>query len=117
MQRIAWAALSLMIWMCGCNSVPAPQGVDADPDYLYPWGTPRQDLETRYGKTKFYWVPEREPEDAFAAATMRQMLAAGKARARSYQVFSQVRPEGGAYADYVFYNDREQVLYTARRSR
>ena len=85
---------------------------------LYPWGTTREDLETKYGAGKLIYIVNEVPRDEFAAATVKEMVSLRRPRAVAYEVFTR-RNFGtggdGFYSDYVFFNDQNRVLYAARR--
>ena len=90
---------------------------DIDAEALYTPGTSRDDLETRFGPGTFFWIYDLVPKDEFAAATIKAMISIRKPRPAAYEVFLRrsVNPGVPDYRDYVFYNDRIQVLYAARR--
>ena len=108
------SAMSLL--GCGQPSTPSDAG-DIDADALYTPGTSRDDLETRFGPGAFYWIYDLIPKDEFAAATIKAMISIRKPRPAAYEVFLRRSADPGrpSYRDYVFYNDRTQVLYAARR--
>jgi hypothetical protein len=110
--------LLLITLMAGCGPSVGPGGTgERDPDTLYPRGAHKTELEERFGRGKTVWIVNEVPDDDFAAATVRAMLATGRPRPQGYQVFLQFSGTTGKYyRDYVFYNDREYVLYVARRS-
>src|SRR5258708_7313113 len=111
MRRLA---ILLIILGNGCASTAGL--TERDPDTLYPWGASKFELEERYGRSKTIWIVDQVPEDTFAAATVRAMLSTGSPRPQGYQLFLQPSATPGKYyRDYVFYNDRERVLYVARR--
>lgn len=108
-------ALFAIIAIAGCAASTGP--TERDPDTLYPWGASKVELEERYGRSKTIWIVDQVPEDTFAAATVRAMLSTGSPRPQGYQLFLQPSATPGKYYhDYVFYNDRERVLYVARRA-
>jgi hypothetical protein len=109
--------LACFILLSGCasNSVDSR---DIDEDVLYPWGTTRDDLETKYGAGRLIYIVNEVPRDEFAAAAVKEMVSLRRPRAVSYEVF--VRRNSGTggegyYSDYVFFNDQNRVLYAARR--
>jgi hypothetical protein len=117
-RAAAALALACCVLLTGCGPSGGVGGTgERDPDSLYPWGAHKSELELRFGRGKTVWMVGEVPNDEFAAATVRSMLATGRPRPQAYQVFFQTSPTPGKYySDYVFYNDREYVLYVARRS-
>ena len=116
MKHLAASLFVALLAGCGPNVGIGGTG-ERDPDTLYPWGAHKSDLEERFGRGKTVWIVNQVPDDDFAAATVRAMLATGRPRPQAYQLFFQTSPTPGRYyREYVFYNDREQVLYVARRS-
>ncbi|MDB5322822.1 MAG: hypothetical protein JWN40_4453 [Phycisphaerales bacterium] len=115
------AGIVTLIWAIssnGCSPVSdTSRNADIDAEALYTPGTSRDDLETRFGPGSFYWIYDLIPKDEFAAATIKAMVSIRKPRPAAYEVFLRRNTgPGGAYSrDYVFYNDRAQVLYAARR--
>jgi hypothetical protein len=121
-QPIRPAAITLLLAVisllgCGQSSSPPGASADIDAESLYPPGATRDDLETRFGPGAFTWIYEQVPKDEFAAATIKAMVSIRKPRPAAYEVFLRrsASPGGVYYRDYVFYNDRTQVLYAARR--
>jgi hypothetical protein len=116
-SRVAALIWALSLAGCAASSASAPNA-DLDADALYPWGAQRDDLETRYGRGAFYWIVNETPRDEFAAATIKAMVSIRKPRPASYEVFARRNlGPGDAYCrDYVFFSDRNFVLYTARRT-
>jgi hypothetical protein len=118
------ALLALPLALGGCQdplaappSTSASAADDIAVESRYPWGTGREDVEKRYGAARVVWVMEHTPDDEFAAATMREMIAAKKPRPAYYQVFATRRLDGrGYFKDYVFYNTQNRVVYAVRRS-
>jgi hypothetical protein len=112
-KPILFVVLALL---AGCASNPLPSD-DIDADSLYRWGDGREELEQKYGKGTAIWVGDVIPDDAFAAATMREMISAGKPRPSFYEIFARriPGPQGDYCRDYVFFNDQNRVLYSARR--
>src|SRR3954467_8421047 len=101
-----------------CSKSATSPTTDIDPDALYTFGTSRQDLETRFGPGAFYWILDEVPKDQFAAASIKANVSIRRPRPAAYEVFQRrnAGPGGGYFRDYVFYNDRLLVLYTARRN-
>jgi hypothetical protein len=119
-MRLSWivtliCATSLI--GCGSNS-DTPRTTDIDPDALYTFGSSREDLETRFGPGQFFWILNEVPKDQFAAASIKAQVSIRRPRSAAYEVFLRrnTGPGGGYFRDYVFYNDRLLVLYTARRN-
>ena len=96
---------------------PTDHGTQLDADATFPWGATRESLEERYGKSTVHYLgPTDAPDDDFARATIKGMLATGKPKPISYQIFLTPRiPDGGHYRDYVFFDSKDRVIYTARR--
>lgn len=109
-------SLTALVGCPSSTSTPAPTTDDIAVESRFPWGAYRQDLEARYGSPKIVWVVDNLPDDEFAAAAMREMVAARKPKPTSYQVFSTRRVDGhGFYSDYVFYTSQGRVIYAVRR--
>jgi len=106
----------LIALLAGCNSTP-PASSEIDADSLYRGGDHREDLEGKYGKGTLVFVGESIPDDAFAASVMREMISVGKPRPQMYEIFlrKNLGPGGDYYRDYVFFNDQNRVMYSARR--
>ena len=116
MRRVVIALIAILAG-CASNSVDS-RDRDIDEDVLYPWGTTREDLETKYGTGRLIYIVNEVPRDEFAAAAVKEMVSLRRPRAVSYEVF--VRRNFGTggegyYSDYVFFNDQNRVLYAARR--
>ena len=86
-----------------------------DPDLLYPFGTPRQQIILKRPGLGLRIIIETLPDDEFLVATVRQMLAQGMARPTYYERFP-VLGTAGAIQDYVFYDRHQCVMYVARRT-
>jgi hypothetical protein len=114
MQSISRVVLVLTAAVGGCaNNTDHRLG---DPAELFPIGASREQLYVRRTPGEFIWLKETEPEDRFAAATIYEMVRAGKSRPRAYEVFLTHSADSQArYRDYVFYNDQQRVTYVARR--
>jgi hypothetical protein len=110
--------IPLLIIVIGCGSNSMSQKEDIDPDALYTFGASREDLETRFGPGTFFWILDEVPKDQFAAASIKAEVAIRRPRPAAYEVFIRRSAGPGAkyFHDYVFYNDRLLVLYTARRN-
>lgn len=112
-------AILVLLTLVGCaDRLPASSTPTEDiaVESRFPWGAYRQDLEARYGSPTINWVVDNLPDDEFAAATMREIVAARKPKPTLYQVFSTRRVDGrGFYSDYVFYTSQGRVIYAARR--
>ena len=108
------ACLSILL-LAGCT--PNLSSPELEADTLYHWGDQREDLEGRFGKGVVVWVGDTIPDDPFAAANMREMLASGKPRPSYYEIFlrKNLGPGGDYYRDYVFFNDQNRVVYSVRR--
>ena len=108
------AVVLALLLLTGCaNSNHSP---DLDPDAVYPWGATRAYLEDHYGPGHLIYCRELVPTDDFAAATIRALVATGKPRPSSYEVFNRRGPSDGALVrDYVFFDDNHAVTYVARR--
>lgn len=119
-MRLAWIVTLLgATSLIGCSlATDAPRTTDIDPDALYTFGTSREDLETRFGPGTFYWILDEVPKDQFAAASIKAQVSIRRPRPAAYEVFRRRRvgPGDAYFRDYVFYNDRLLVLYTARRN-
>jgi hypothetical protein len=111
-------SIALLVIAMGCGSNLVSSKEDIDPDALYPFGASREDLETHFGPGQFYWILDEIPKDQFAAASIKAQVSIRRPRPAAYEVFLRRRagPGGGYFRDYVFYNDRLLVLYTARRN-
>jgi hypothetical protein len=111
-------SIALLIIAIGCGSNSASTKEDIDPDALYTFGSSREDLETRFGPGQFYRILDEIPKDQFAAASIKAQVSIRRPRPAAYEVFLRrsASPSGGYFRDYVFYNDRLLVLYTARRN-
>ena len=105
----------LVAGMGGCAGSATPK--DLAPDAIYRPGHSAEELGDRYAGGKPVWVVDQVPADPFAAATMREIVALGKPRPTTYQVFTRARLDhgGGRYHDYVFYDSAHRVIYVARR--
>jgi hypothetical protein len=107
-------ALMIMFLVAGCAGNTSSRDLDADS--LYRMGDKREELEEKYGKGTVVWVGDVIPDDAFAAAMMREMVSSGKPRPKFYEIFLRKSMDGGkTYRDYVFFNDLNRVVYTARK--
>lgn len=107
-------AVLITLFLAGCAGNPSSRDLDADT--LYRMGDQRAELEEKYGKGTVIWVGDVIPDDPFAAAMMREMISDGKPRPSYYEIFARKRMEGGDYyRDYVFFNDLNRVVYSARR--
>jgi hypothetical protein len=101
--------------MCaGCQS-SRPEAIESDPDLLYPFGTPRQQIIQKRPGSGLRIIVETLPDDEFLVATVRQMLAQGMARPTYYEKFP-VLGTAGAVQDYIFYDRHQCVMYVARRT-
>src|SRR2546430_2425239 len=60
--------IALIAILSGCASNWADSR-DIDEDVLYPWGTTREDLETKYGAGRVGYIVNEGPRDEVAAAT------------------------------------------------
>jgi hypothetical protein len=111
-------SIALLLILIGCGSNSASPSEEIDPDALYTFGASREDLETRFGPGTFYWILDEVPKDQFAAANIKAEVSIRRPRPAAYEVFLRrsASPSGGYFHDYVFYNDRLLVLYTARRN-
>jgi len=113
-RRVVIALIAILSG-CASNWVDSR---DIDEDVLYPWGTAREDLETKYGAGRLVYIVNEVPRDEFAAATVKEMVSLRRPRAVAYEVFVRRNFETGGqgyYSDYVFFNDQNRVLYAARR--
>jgi len=116
------AGVVTLIWatsLIGCSSASdSSHAADIDPDALYTFGSSREDLETRFGPGTFYWILDEVPKDQFAAANIKAQVSIRRPRPAAYEVFLRrsTAPGTAYFRDYVFYNDRLLVLYTARRN-
>jgi hypothetical protein len=119
-MRLAWLVTSICaISLIGCGPISDTSGTtDIDPEALYTFGTSREDLETRFGPGTFYWILDEVPKDQFAAASIKANVSIRRPRPAAYEVFLRrsAGPVTAYFRDYVFYNDRLLVLYTARRN-
>jgi len=111
-------SIALVVILTGCGSNSMSSREDLDPDALYPFGASREDLETHFGPGSFSWILDEVPKDQFAAASIKAQVSIRRPRPAAYEVFLRrnTGPGGGYFRDYVFYNDRLLVLYTARRN-
>ena len=105
----------IVFLLAGCAANTSSRDLDADS--LYRMGDKREDLEEKYGKGTVIWVGDVIPDDAFAAAMMREMLSDGKPRPKFYEIFARksMDASGDYNRDYVFFDDLNRVVYTARR--
>jgi hypothetical protein len=112
---LVWACVLAAIFLLPGCATPPPVQLDADG--TFPWGAYREDLEERHGKNTLHYLGSNDaPDDDFARATIKGMLATGKPKPTSYEVFLTPRvPDGQLYRDYVFFDSKDRVLYTARR--
>ena len=119
-MRLPWiVTLVCATSLIGCGATSdTSRATDIDADALYTFGDSRDDLETRYGPGQFYWILDEVPKDEFAAASIKANVAIRRPRPAAYEVFLRRRASAGEayFHDYVFYNDRLLVLYTARRN-
>ena len=119
-MRLPWiVTLVCATSLIGCSSnSETSRTPDIDPDALYTFGASREDLETRFGPGTFYWILDEIPKDQFASASIKAQVSIRRPRPAAYEVFLRrsAAPSGGYFRDYVFYNDRLLVLYTARRN-
>jgi hypothetical protein len=114
---IARIAIVLALFVViGCAARPTAPDADLDPDAVYRWGASRTYLEDHYGPGHLIYCRELVPADDFAAATIRALVATGKPRPSSYEVFTRRgSSDGASYQDYVFFDDNHTVTYVARR--
>lgn len=119
MRLCGMALLIGALALVGCSDAAnAPTSPDLDSDAAYPAGAYREDLETHLGAGAFFWIVNEVPRDEFAAAYIKAMVSLRRPRPVSYEVFTRRSLSHGNayYRDYVFYNDQNRVLYSARRS-
>jgi hypothetical protein len=111
----AWRmTLVVFVASAGCtDSIVQPGEAEAQRDFRL--GAPREEVIKNRTSSGLVIMPDALPEhDEFLQATIREIVALGKARPTYYETFA-VPATRNAYKDYVFYDGQRRVMYVARR--